>query len=198
VIRAGAAKGPQSSGTNCSRSDRPIWWQCGDVGHLKRNCQQEYPQDCMWGQLGPEKQAEAGSKNVLPLASHTWCDDNLKAEDQIGNMLCLGITETGASMTIARYITTGLSQREPTWLYILQMVSDKTLPLQKEVTMGQHPLRTWGFAAKITDKFILELDVLHVHDAPVDLGYLVLRVGKEDMQLWCHGASPHSFLPNKR
>jgi hypothetical protein len=24
VIRAGAAKGPQSSGTNCSRSDRPI------------------------------------------------------------------------------------------------------------------------------------------------------------------------------
>jgi hypothetical protein len=69
-------------------------------------------------------------------------DDNLKPEDQIGNILCLVTTDTGAFIKIARYTTTGLSQRQPTWLYILQMVSEKTLPLQKEVTMGQHPPRT--------------------------------------------------------
>jgi hypothetical protein len=39
------------------------------------------------------------------------------------------------------------------------------------------------FAAKFTDKFILGLDVLHAHDASMDFGYPVFRVGKEDVQL---------------
>lgn len=57
------------------------------------------------------------------------------------DMPCLVANDIGTSMTIARHnITAGLSHREHSWLYILQMVSEKTLPVLKEalveVTMG--------------------------------------------------------------
>jgi hypothetical protein len=38
------------------------------------------------------------------------------------------------------------------------------------------------FAAEITNKFILGLDVLHAHDASMDSEYPVLRMCKEDVQ----------------
>jgi hypothetical protein len=47
------------------------------------------------------------------------------------------------------------------------------------LTMGLHPLKTWVFVANITDKFILELDVLCTRYASVDLKRLVLRLDKE-------------------
>jgi hypothetical protein len=34
-----------------------------------------------------------------------------------------------------------------------------------------HLLQTWVFTAKITNEFILRLDVLQVHDPSIDLSY---------------------------
>jgi hypothetical protein len=39
-----------------------------------------------------------------------------------------------------------------------------------EFTPGWRPLMTWVFVAIITDEFFLGLDVLHTHDASMDLG----------------------------
>jgi hypothetical protein len=47
------------------------------------------------------------------------------------------------------------------------------LPTLKEafvkLTMGLRPLTTWVFVANITDEFVMGFDVMHGHDASVDL-----------------------------
>jgi hypothetical protein len=62
------------------------------------------------------------------------------------------------------------------------------LPILKQelvkLTLGQRPLITWVFVANITDEFFLGLDVLRTHDASVDLGRRVLRLGDEEVSLW--------------
>lgn len=47
------------------------------------------------------------------------------------------------------------------------------------MNLGQTALRIWVFVAEITDKFIMGLDVLRIHEATVDLGRHVLRIGRE-------------------
>jgi hypothetical protein len=59
-----------------------------------------------------------------------------------------------------------------------------------ELTLGQLPQLTWVFITKIADKFILGLDVLHAHEASVDLGCHVLQQGNEEIPLWCSGVWP--------
>lgn len=86
-------------------------------------------------------------------------------------------------MTIVRLdITAGLPERELTRPYVLQMVSGKTVPILKEalveLTLGQCPLTTWLFVTKVTDEFILGLDVLCAHDASMDLRCM-LRLREE-------------------
>jgi hypothetical protein len=61
-------------------------------------------------------------------------DDSLYVKGRIGDRPCLMTIDTGASITIARPdITAGLPETKPSWLYVLQMVSGKTLPVLKEV-----------------------------------------------------------------
>jgi hypothetical protein len=85
-------------------------------------------------------------------------------------------------------ITAGLPERELTRLYVLQMVSGEIFPILMEalveLTLGQHPLMTWAFVARITDEFILGLDIPQVHCASLDLGHCVLQLGEEEVLLW--------------
>jgi hypothetical protein len=52
-----------------------------------------------------------------------------------------------------------------------------------ELTMGQSTLRSWVFVADIADELILELDILRAHDASVDIGRHVLRLGQDEVPL---------------
>jgi hypothetical protein len=107
-------------------------------------------------------------------------------------MSCLITTDTGASVTIAQPdISERLPEREMNQPYVLQVASDR-IPVMKEalveLTLRQHPLRTWVFVTMIINEFILGLDVLHAHDASVDLGCCVLQLAKEEVPLWHSGA----------
>jgi hypothetical protein len=101
----------------------------------------------------------------------TKSNDSLNTKGWIGNKSCLVII-TRTSMSIARpNITTGLPDRQQTWPYILQMASGKTLPVLMEtllkLALEWHLVQTWVSTAKITDKFILGLEVLHAHDVSI-------------------------------
>jgi hypothetical protein len=72
-------------------------------------------------------------------------------------------------MTITRPdINAGLPKRDSPTQRALQMSSGDTLPILKEafvkLTVGRYPLITW-VVANITVEFILELNVMHAHDA---------------------------------
>jgi hypothetical protein len=45
------------------------------------------------------------------------------------------------------------------------------------------------FVTNITDELILELDVIHVHDAYVDWRRHVLQLGNEEVSLCCPGGN---------
>jgi hypothetical protein len=112
-------------------------------------------------------------------------DDSLNTAGHVGGKSCFMAIDT----VIARPdITAGLPERELTRLYVLQMISGETLPILMEVlvelTLGQHPLMTWAFVARIADEFILGLDIAQVHCASLDLGHCVLQLGKEEVLLW--------------
>jgi hypothetical protein len=82
--------------------------------------------------------------------------------------------DTRVSVTIARPdIIAGLTERDPSTQYALQTASGETLPTLKEasvkLTRGQCPLTTWKFIANIKEDFILGLNIIHVHDASMDL-----------------------------
>jgi hypothetical protein len=47
--------------------------------------------------------------------------------------------------------------------------------------MGQRTLRSWVFVADIKDDLILGLDILRAHDASVDIGRRVLRLGQDEV-----------------
>jgi hypothetical protein len=49
-----------------------------------------------------------------------------------------------------------------------------------------------GVRRRVTDEFILELDVLRAYDASVDLGRHLLRLGREKVTLWRAGTQPKS------
>jgi hypothetical protein len=79
----------------------------------------------------------------------------------------------------------GLPERELSQPYVLQTASGETLPVVKEahveLTMGRRTLRSWVFVADIADDFILGLDILRAHDASVDIGRRVLRLGQDEV-----------------
>jgi hypothetical protein len=70
---------------------------------------------------------------------------------------------------------------------VLQMASGETFPVLKEamvqLTLQWHHPRTCMFVPKITDKFILGLDILCTHDEVKNLGPCVLWLGKEELAL---------------
>jgi hypothetical protein len=87
------------------------------------------------------------------------------------------------SVTIARPdIAAGQPERKPSRSYVLQIASEETIPVVYgalvELTLGRRALRIWVFLAKITDEFILGLDVLRAYDASVDLGRHLLSKRK--------------------
>jgi hypothetical protein len=67
------------------------------------------------------------------------------------------------------------------------MVSGEALLILKEVslalTCGRHVLKIWVFITSITNKFILELDILHAYDASMDLGHQILHLAEEEVSL---------------
>jgi hypothetical protein len=72
VIRVGAPKGPSAAGLSvCNPYDGSVGISVFSGETANRNI----PPGHMGGQLGLKKQVGAGSEKVLPLASHTWCDD---------------------------------------------------------------------------------------------------------------------------
>jgi hypothetical protein len=92
-------------------------------------------------------------------------DDSLNTVGQIREKQCLVMINTRVLVTRARPdITAGLPESEMTTQHDLQLMSRDTNSSLKgvlvEVKLGRHPLTTWVFTAKITNKFILGLDVL--------------------------------------
>jgi hypothetical protein len=57
---------------------------------------------------------------------------------------------------------------------------------------------TCVFVANISNEFILRMDVLHAHDASVDLVWHVLQTADEEVSLWCPGVRLHSSPYMKR
>jgi hypothetical protein len=61
------------------------------------------------------------------------------------------------------------------------------MPVVKEahvdLTMGRRTLRSWVFVADIKDDFILGLDILRAHNASVDIGRRVLRLGQDEVSV---------------
>jgi hypothetical protein len=49
------------------------------------------------------------------------------------------------------------------------------------------------FFTRITNEFILGLDVLCAHNVSVDLGHHVLQLGNEEVPLWLPGVQSRSF-----
>jgi hypothetical protein len=114
-----------------------------------------------------------------------WAKGSLIADGWVQEKPCLVNIDTGAYATVAiPDIVAGLPERELSQPYVLQTASGETIPVRKEahveLTMGQRSLRSWVFVANIKDDFILGLDILRAHDASVDIGRRVLRLGQDE------------------
>jgi hypothetical protein len=91
-------------------------------------------------------------------------------------------------MTIARKLI---------WSYILQMVPGRSLVLKKalvDLALEQSTLCIWLFITKITDQFILGLEILRAYDTVTDLKHSVLQMGQEEVLLWHSHAWPQPSL----
>jgi hypothetical protein len=66
-----------------------------------------------------------------------------------------------------------------------------------ELTMGRRTLRSWLFVADIKDDFILGLDILLAHDASVDIGRRVLRLGQDEMPVRQTPTEPPRIAGNR-
>jgi hypothetical protein len=49
-----------------------------------------------------------------------------------------------------------------------------------KLTLGWRPLTIWVLITNITEDFMLELYILHVHNASMDLGCSALQMGNEE------------------
>jgi hypothetical protein len=54
------------------------------------------------------------------------------------------------------------------------MVLEETVPILMEMLLELHLVRTWVSIAKIIEKLILLLEILHAHDGSMDLEVCVL------------------------
>jgi hypothetical protein len=95
--------------------ERPVYWQYGDVGHIRRKCRQEYPR-----KYSPEEKArpkldkrleETDKKTTVssllsPRYAFRVLDKDghvsLRAKGRIGDKSCFVTIDTGASVTVAR------------------------------------------------------------------------------------------------
>lgn len=57
-----------------------------------------------------------------------------------------------------------------------------------ELPLGWGSLQVWMFVKRITDKFILGLDMLRSHDMALDLKNDMLQLDQEAITLWRPGA----------
>jgi hypothetical protein len=174
--------------SECRRSERPVCWWCGQPGHIQKYCRQRPPEE-----MGQDPRTRRGVSEspikppryaVKVLAE--WAKGSLIADGWVQEKPCRVSIDTGASATVARPdIVAGLTERELSQPYVLQTASGETMPVKKEahveLTMGQSTLRSWVFVADIADDFILELDILRAHDASVDIGRRVLRLGQDEV-----------------
>jgi hypothetical protein len=140
---------------------------------------------------GPENEEGVSESSIKPpryavkvLAE--WAKGSLIANGWVQGKPCRVTINTGASATVARPdIVAGLPERELSQPYVLQTASGETMPVVKEthveLTLGQRTLRSWMFVADIKDDFILGLDFLRAHDASVDIGRRVLRLGQDEV-----------------
>jgi succinate dehydrogenase hydrophobic anchor subunit len=86
----------------------------------------------------------------------------------------------GAYMTVTRLdIAIGWPERQLKQRYMLQTISGEALLILKAVflalTLEWRPLNIWVFVAKITNEFILWLDILHTYNASMDIGHQMLH-----------------------
>jgi hypothetical protein len=121
-------------------------------------------------------------------------DPSLVTQGWVGDKPCLVTVGTGVYATVVRPdITAEWPERQPNQRFTLQMMSEKALPILKEVfltlTLGRRPLKICIFVANITNEFILGLDILRSYDASVDLGRQTL-LAEEEVSLWSPGAGP--------
>lgn len=94
--------------------------------------------------------------------------------------------DTSVAVTITRPdITERLPEREMTRPYVPQMASMETFAILKEefveLALGWSSLTTCMLVTKITDEFILGLDVLRDHDPSSALGCCMLRLSGEEL-----------------
>jgi hypothetical protein len=58
------------------------------------------------------------------------------------------------------------------------------------LNLRRRPLKIWVFVVKITNKFILGLDILRAYDASVNTGRQTLPLVEEEVSLWSPEAGP--------
>jgi hypothetical protein len=115
-----------------------------------------------------------------------WAKGSLIADGWVLERPCQVTIDTGASATVARPdVVAGLPERDLCQPYLLQTESGETMPVTKEahvdLTLGQRTLNSWVFVADIKDDFILGLDIRRAHDASVDIGRRLLRLGQDEV-----------------
>jgi hypothetical protein len=89
--------------------------------------------------------------------------------------------DTGAYVTVETPdIATGWAERQPNQSLKLQTTSEEALPILKEVYLtlnpGQGLLKIWVFVTNVTNKFILELGIMHAYDASANIGRQTLHL----------------------
>jgi hypothetical protein len=109
--------------------------------------------------------------------------NSLHAKGLIGGKAYVMTNDTGASvMVVRRDIAIGLPERDPPMKCAVPE-SGETLTILKEALMtlilGQHQQTTWVFVTNIINDFSRGLNIMHVHDASVDLRHHILRLGDE-------------------
>jgi hypothetical protein len=92
--------------------------------------------------------------------------------------LCTGLTDINA----------GLLERKLLPPFVLQTATDEIFHVLKEslveLTLRQSIPWIWALITKITDEFILGLDILQAYNTVVALKYHVLQLGQEGASLW--------------
>lgn len=94
-------------------------------------------------------------------------------------------TDTKASLTTAwPDIAAGLPERELPMKFTLRTALRGNFPILKKVlvtlTPGWCPLTTWVSVPKMTNEFTLGLDIMHAHNASVELRCHVLQLGSNN------------------
>ena len=115
-------------------------------------------------------------------------DDSLIADGWVRGRQYQILVDTGAAVTVIRPdVAEGLPSKKPNRPYQLVTASGDNLPVVKEalleLTLGRSTVRLWVFVARVAEEVILGLDALRSHDATVDVGRRILRLGRDEVTL---------------